>query len=140
MKQFGFSLAIVLLSCVSAATEPLTFDASAVGGPASNARAELFTPPGAGPFPAVVVLHGCDGVGRHARLWAQQLVAWGYVAVVVDSFRPRGMSTVCNHGMLVPAQLQALDAFNVADYLRAQPNVAGGHIGVIGSRMAAGPS
>jgi dienelactone hydrolase len=132
MKQFGFSLAIVLLSCVSAATEPLTFDASAVGGPASNARAELFTPPGAGPFPAVVVLHGCDGVGRHARLWAQQLVAWGYVAVVVDSFRPRGMSTVCNHGMLVPPQLQALDAFNVADYLRAQPNVAGGHIGVIG--------
>jgi dienelactone hydrolase len=98
--------------------EPLTFDASTVGGPASNARADFFAPAGRGPFPAVVVLHGCDGVGRHARLWAQQLNAWGYVAIVVDSFRPRGVTTVCNHGMLVPPQLQAMDAFNAANYLR----------------------
>jgi dienelactone hydrolase len=132
MKQFGFALAIFLLGCASAATEPLTFNPSTVGGPASNARAELFAPAGVGPFPAVVVLHGCDGVGRHARLWAQQLTAWGYVAIVVDSFRPRGITTVCNHGMLVPPQLQAMDAFNAADYLRAQPEVTGERIGVIG--------
>jgi dienelactone hydrolase len=132
MKQFGVALAIFLLGCASAAMEPLTFDASTVGGPASNARAELFAPAGRGPFPAVVVLHGCDGVGRHARLWAQQLNAWGYVAIVVDSFRPRGVTTVCNHGMLVPPQLQAMDAFNAANYLRAQPKVAGERIGVVG--------
>jgi dienelactone hydrolase len=56
----------------------------------------------------------------------------GYVAIVVDSFRPRGVTTVCNHGMLVPPQLQAMDAFNAAEYLRGLPNVARDRIGVIG--------
>lgn len=125
-------LVVFLLGAIPALAEPLTFDADTVGGPASNARAELSAPAMAGPFPAIVVLHGCDGVGRHARLWAQQLVAWRYVAIVVDSFRPRDITTVCNHGMLVPPQLQALDAFNAADYLRRQPNVVGDRMGVIG--------
>jgi len=125
-------LVISLLCCAQLASVPLTFDASTVGGPASEGRAELFAPAGAGPFPAIVVLHGCSGVGRHERLWAQQLVAWGYVAIVVDSFRPRGISSVCNYGMLVPPQLQAVDAFNAAAYLRGHPQVAGDRIGVIG--------
>jgi len=124
--------AALALGCESAIAQPLTFDGGTVGGPASNARAELFVPMGAGPFPALVVLHGCNGVGRHERLWAQQLTAWGYVAIVVDSLRPRGMSTVCNQGMLVPPELQALDGFNAANYLRTQPNVDGERIGVIG--------
>jgi dienelactone hydrolase len=54
------------------------------------------------------------------------------VAIVIDSFRPRGMTTVCNHGMLVPPQLQALDAFNAATYLCSQPSVRSERIGVIG--------
>jgi len=32
----------------------------------------------------------------------------------------------------VPPELQALDGFNAANYLRAQPNVAGEQVGVIG--------
>jgi dienelactone hydrolase len=132
MKHFGLLLSVLLLGGASAETDPLLFDPSMVGGPASNAQAELSIPAGTGPFPAVVVLHGCDGVTRHARIWAQQLVAWGYVAIVVDSFRPRGVTTVCNHGMLVPPQLQAMDAFNAMDYLRTRPEIAGEPVGVIG--------
>ena len=131
-QRFNLLLAIFVVGCAPANAQPLTFDASTVGGPASQARGELFAPAGAGPFPAVVVLHGCDGVGRHDRLWARQLASWGYVALIVDSFRPRGMNSVCNHGMLVPPQLQALDGFNAANYLRTQPNVSGERIGVIG--------
>jgi dienelactone hydrolase len=125
-------LAVFFLGCTPAATQPLTFESGSVGGPASNARAELSLPAGKGLFPAIVILHGCDGVGRHVRLWAQQLVDWGYAAIVVDSFRPRGITTVCNHGMLVPPELQAMDAFNAANFLRGLPNVAGDRIGVIG--------
>lgn len=125
-------LVLFLVGCSPAEAPPLTFEPGTVGAPQSGARAELSVPAGAQPFPAMVVLHGCDGVGRHVRLWAQQLVDWGYVAIVVDSFRPRRMTTVCNHGMLVPPQLQAMDAFNAADYLRRLPNVAEDRIGVIG--------
>jgi dienelactone hydrolase len=131
-QRFNLLLAIFLLGCAPAIAQPLAFDADTVGGPASEARGEFFAPAGAGPFPAVVVLHGCDGVGRHDRLWARQLASWGYVALIVDSFRPRGMNSICNHGMLVPPQLQALDGFNAANYLRTQPNVSGERIGVIG--------
>jgi dienelactone hydrolase len=127
-------LLLVLSACVASRqlTTGVPFDAGTVGGPSSNAHAELFVPEGAGPFPAMVILHGCDGVGPHYRDWARQLNAWGYVAMVVDSFRPRGLSNVCNHGMLVPPLVQAQDAFAAADYLRARPDVRADRIGVIG--------
>ena len=123
--QIFFTRVRSAAGCAPAIAQPLAFDADTVGGPANEARGELFAPAGAGPFPAVVVLHGCDGVGRHDRLWARQLASWGYVALIVDSFRPRGMNSICNHGMLVPPQLQALDAFKAANYLRTLPNVSG---------------
>jgi poly(3-hydroxybutyrate) depolymerase len=62
----------------------------------------LFTPAGAGPFPAVVIMHGCDGLGwlRPTRAswtlfkgYAQRYVAHGYAALVLDSFEPRGIAT-----------------------------------------------
>ena len=123
-----------MLLCMAAgpADTALSFDADTVGGPVSNARAELFRPEGKGPFPAVVVLHGCDGVGRPYRVWARRLSAWGYVALLVDSFRPRGVSTTCNHGMDVPPLLQAQDAFTAANYLRTLPDIRPDRIGVIG--------
>src|SRR5260221_3802447 len=107
-------------------------EADAVGGPRSNARAGLFRRPGAGFFPAMVVLHGCDGVGPHYRDWARDLAAWGYVTLLVDSFRPRGFRTVCNRGMDVPPSVQAQDGFAAAAYLRSLPNVRADRIGVIG--------
>lgn len=122
----------VVLCLLAAAPAPQHFDAGNVGGPASNKPAELFEPTGPGPFPAMVVLHPCSGVGPHARNWARRLVGWGYVAIVVDSFRPRGVTNVCNHGMDIPPTLQAVDGFAAADYLRSLPNVRGDRIGVVG--------
>ena len=129
-------LCLLLILCSCAPSGPpvadLSFRADAIGGPYSNKRAELFVPPGPGPFSAVVVLHGCDGVGPHYRAWAGQLRDWGYAALLVDSFRPRGVSNTCNQGMLVPPLSQAQDAFAAADYLRGLPNIRADRIGVIG--------
>jgi dienelactone hydrolase len=52
--------------------------------------------------------------------------------MLVDSFRPRGVSNVCNQGMNVPPLLQAQDAFAASDYLRGLPNIRRDRIGVIG--------
>ena len=64
----------------------------------------LFRPEGAGPHPAVVMLHGRSGAysslargvytaatlsGRHAS-WGRFWQEHGYVALLVDSFGPRG--------------------------------------------------
>jgi dienelactone hydrolase len=132
LRFFSLAILFLLIARPAAYAEPLRFAPDTVGGPFSMAPAELYEPNGAGPHPAIVVLHGCAGVGRHERLWAQQLAAWGYIALVVDSFRPRGIASVCNQGMLVPPRTQAQDAFAAAGYLRSRPEVAAGRIGVIG--------
>lgn len=127
-------LAALLLSAVAHASDdrPLVFDAKSVGEPNSGATLELWRPAGAGPFPAVVVLHGCDGVTAHHRSWAARLVGWGYAAAIVDSFRPRLVSQTCKGGGSPRPPLRAQDAFNAAGYLRTLPGIRGDRVGVIG--------
>jgi dienelactone hydrolase len=71
-------------------------------------------------------------VGPHYRFWANQLAQWGYAALLIDSFRPRGYAEVCNRGELVPPEVQARDAFDGAAYLRMRLGRPGAPIGVIG--------
>ena len=58
-------------------------------------RAEIYRPRGNGTFPAVIVLHGCGGPDTHHERWAERLVSWGYVAVVINSFSSRGFGNIC---------------------------------------------
>lgn len=125
----GFAL---LLAARPAAAQSLAFDDSSVGAPDSGARGELYLPAGTNPTAAVVVLHGCDGVGPHYRYWARQLADWGYAALLVASLSPRGFQEVCNRGQLVPPEAQARDAFDAAAYLRKRLGAPGAPIGVIG--------
>jgi len=68
---------------------------------------ELFRPEGTGPFSAVVVLHGCGGVTPNAYVWARRLKDWGYAALVIDSFKPRGYPDgICTRAGLVPPELR----------------------------------
>ena len=108
------------------------FDPAKVGAPLSGALAELYLPAGAAPVGAVVVLHGCDGIEPHYRQWAQRIADWGYAALLIDSFGPRGFQEICNRGLLVPPEAQARDAFDGAAYLRAAPQVHAQRVGVIG--------
>jgi len=56
----------------------------------------LSRPEGAGPFPAILVLHGCGGLGpRLKNNVAGRLVSQGYVVLAVDSFASRGMKSTC---------------------------------------------
>lgn len=132
--RLALALAAILLTpcAAAAASEPLVFGAANVGAPFSGAPAELYRPAGAGPFPAVVVLHGCDGVTQHYRVWAQRLASWGYIALLVDSFGPRGFGNNCGRGMAVPPLLRAADALAAARWLATQAEIRPGRIGVVG--------
>jgi dienelactone hydrolase len=63
----------------------------------------LYKPEGAGPFPALVLMHQCGGLRNAARgwqnlsvlEWERSAVARGYVVAVVDSLGPRNVDTVC---------------------------------------------
>jgi dienelactone hydrolase len=125
-------LVFTFLCSAAHAGETRSFDSATVGPPLSGAPAELYLPTGAAPAAAVVVLHGCDGVGPHYREWARRLAEWGYAALLIDSFGPRGFKEVCNQGLLVPPEAQARDAFDGAAYLRTVPTVRAQRVGVIG--------
>jgi hypothetical protein len=70
--------------------------------PEKPLTAILTLPRGNGPFPAIVVLHGCDGVQEQEQAWAWRLNDWGYAALIVDSFAPRGIIACGSQGETPP--------------------------------------
>src|SRR5271154_6200910 len=55
----------------------------------------LTKPKGAGPFPAVVLLHSCLGLPANRRSMGETLAGWGYAALFVDDFTIRGLKETC---------------------------------------------
>jgi len=100
--------------------------------PALDIKAQIIKPKGDGPFPAVIVLHGCNGPHHHYVGWGEKLASWGYVALLPDSFSPRGPMNICINTPSVPPQVRIWDVFGAADFLNEQPYVQQKNIGVIG--------
>ncbi len=101
---------------------------STLGGPIP---ATVVRPAGSGPFPAVVALHGCDGISRDATEWARWLQGQGYVVVLPDSLAPRNLRTSCGTGGL-KYDAQALDGLGALAYLRTRADVVRDKIAVMG--------
>src|SRR5215831_1968174 len=57
---------------------------------------ELLVPEGVGPFPVVVLAHGCSGRTMVDRTWAIVLRDWGYATFAIDSFTGRNLHEVCS--------------------------------------------
>jgi dienelactone hydrolase len=84
----------------------------------------------AGPSPAVVLLHGCNGNWRRLdERWGRLIASWGYVTLSVDSFGPRGLSNTCSGG--APVDL-AFDAYRALNYLVQEPFVDPARVAVLG--------
>ena len=99
---------------------------------------KLTRPEGGGPFPALVFLHGCDGVMYDEFTATTDLmIAAGYVVLQVDSFGPRGITGVdgvCGGTDWLKAspRVRARDAHAGKDYLANLTYVDGDRIAVIG--------
>ncbi|EIG59263.1 dienelactone hydrolase family protein [Bradyrhizobium sp. WSM1253] len=65
-------------------------------------HAQLYKPEGAGPFPTVIALHGCGGLGGHSdsvlpryRDWAERLLKSGNAVLLPDSYGSRELGPQC---------------------------------------------
>ncbi|HXQ53168.1 MAG TPA: dienelactone hydrolase family protein [Stellaceae bacterium] len=150
MRVF-FAMTAALLAALApprAGAEPAYSVASAVvhsstSGIAQDLPATLLKPDGDGPFPAVVILHDCSGLGARSsgspKRWSAILAAEGYVVLIPDSFQPRGFAdgvcTVQPQGsqlVKVAPAARATDAYAALALLRTLPYVDGKRVAVMG--------
>ena len=145
-------MAVLLLSFTaqtSAALEKVSFLASSKhGGKSFQLRGELFRPKGAGPFPAVVLMHGCGGLppptSQALSKHANYLVAHGFIALKLDSFGPRGFAdrAVCKDREQSRAArvYRVQDAMDALAFLATRADVDRRNIFQMGQSNGAGVS
>lgn|GEM_PF-441792 len=106
---------------------------SSVGASAAvELRGTLYHPRGQGPFPALVLLHGCDGVVDLYHKWAGRFARMGYAALIVDSFKPRGLGDDCRGERGDPPRLRVDDALGAGAFLAGLSFVDPTRIALIG--------
>lgn len=127
-RLLGFFL-LAAATCAGAQTA-VSFLSLAAARP-DSLNAQVYAPEGAGPFPAVILAHGCGGIGQNVRNWAAFLQKRGYLALVLDSFSSRAISEVCTAPRLTLAD-RVGDAYGALKYLQSLANVDKQRVGLMG--------
>lgn len=91
----------------------------------SSIANSVFKPAGAGPFPAVVLMHTCGGVSRpHIRERMRELLDAGFVVLALDNFGPRGVTSCCGDiQKWVGYGTSVMDAYAALEHLSKLPVV-----------------
>jgi len=101
----------------------------------------LFTPPGKGPFPGIVVIHEYWGLNDWVKEQASKLADQGYAALAVDLYRGKVADTPdVAHELMrgLPEDRAARDLHAAVEYLKSSPNVKKDRIAAIGWCMGGG--
>ena len=131
---------IIVAGCSTAMPGPsMTRMASGV---AEQIPVTVSRPDEPGPFPAVVIMHDCSGLGAGSSgapaRWARELVARGYVVVIPDSFTTRGLAGgICTvppsqRRANVSPERRAGDAYAALAYARSLSYVDRRPVGLMG--------
>jgi dienelactone hydrolase len=150
MRVLGIVLLFLLASCAGAGPPRETLQAEAAGRvsvasadsltrvdmPHGNRRftfgesqtiwGDLILPDGAGPFPVVVLLHGCGGLAwptDRERRWTSLLRNQGYATFLLDSFAPRGIVDVCAVPSIMASVQRVPDAYGALRVLATHPRL-----------------
>jgi dienelactone hydrolase len=92
------------------------------------AEGDLVLPQGRGPFPAIVVLHSCLGPRADRDALGKTLTGWGYAALFVDDFTPRGLTETCS----VDFPQEAVDAGAAAGFLASRADIDPARVAALG--------
>ena len=135
-RKISIVFTLLALMCTPAgADETVTFKSLSnnTDGASLTLTGHLTKPKGEGPFPAVVLLHGCSGLNRFYHVWAERHAIWGYVTLRVDSFGPRGATSCWDFDdRLDLLKKRVKDAYAAKSFLSGFPFVNRNRIGVMG--------
>ena len=129
-----------MLATSALAAEKVAFPSATDWGDPTKLTGLLSKPSGDGPFPAVVLLHQCMGIGDAVGpAWEKRLVGWGYVVLRIDSLAPRGLKNVCAYetkgsydGDVFESDTRVEDANGGKNFLATLPYVAKHRIALMG--------
>ena len=104
-------------------------------------HAQLYKPDGDGPFPTVIALHGCGGLGGHSepvlpryRDWAEQLLKEGNAVLLPDSYGSRELGPQCRvkERPVLARRERVADIMASRQWLVQQPWAAHDRISLLG--------
>ena len=131
MRRFLNGATVALWLCAAAAEalpppQTVTFTAPVYQSEETiELTAYLYRPDGAGPHPAIVDLHGCNGIWPiRSKPWLEHYLGWGFAVLQVDSFSPRKVDNICSNLFAVPTWHRVRDAHAAKRWLMARPWVA----------------
>ena len=94
------------------------------------------TPP---PWSAIVLPSNCSGLDdRMWHFWAEALHRENIAVIFLDSFNPRGFSSICSNQFLLTTGARLQDAHQVLDFLRKDPRFIPQKIALGGHSAGAG--
>lgn len=134
-------LLMLYLAGCSSTTAGLYIGTTTGTGASEQIPAKLLKPDGAGAFPAVVIMHDCSGLGPRSsgapERWAKELLTYGYVVLIPDSFTTRGHAGgICTNPSPSRTEVSPFrrtrDAYAALSYLRTLPYVDKSQIGIMG--------
>ena len=134
MRHASILILSLLLSAAAQAAAPESVEIE------GKLKGALYKPDGNGPFPAIVALHGCDGLLEKSAIapryadWGERLAAGGFVVLFPDSFAARGIGAQCGAGQrsMRSGRERVIDAEAAKHYLQALPYVVADRVSLIG--------
>jgi len=140
MKNVALGLLVIVFALASFAAEGKNVSYKSGG---ETVQGMLYTPPGKGPFHAIIVIHEYWGLNEWVKEQAAKLSDQGYVALAVDLYR----GTVADNPELAHELMRGLpedrakrDLHAAFEFLQTQPKVRKDRIGSIGWCMGGGYS
>lgn len=97
----------------------------------------LRLPPGEGRFPAVVILHGTDGVSGRGELYARALLEQGVATLEIDMWAPRGISNRNAAPHRPGIRLAMPDVYGALHFLTNHSRIDADNVGVMGLSFGA---
>ena len=145
MWKFHWASALALVWLLVASSAPAAAETSEVRFPnilmglpdeeVLELKGQLVKPEGAGPFPAVIILHSCGGMNRMVtERWPDFLVEAGFAVLTVDSFSTRVLD-YCPNALSKnwkTRQHMVRDAYGGLNYLATLPFIDKDKVGLMG--------
>ncbi|MEM7300360.1 MAG: alpha/beta fold hydrolase [Pseudomonadota bacterium] len=111
-----------------------------IANPPGQVPAFFALPPGSPPHPAIVMLHGCSGIGWsgslsvHYSSWMRHLTKHGFAVLAVDSASPRFNGTTCGNRdrRRIALRERPADAYAALSLLHKRQDIDPKRIGLLG--------